>query len=192
MDELKLLLVGGPNGSGKSTFAIHHSAKTGLRYIGADQIAFDIFPADPQSVRIEAARQFITQIRQAISGGESIVVESTLAGKSLQNLINEAKSVGYQVAILFVFLDSGDTCVDRVMQRVSVGGHDVPEADIRRRFLRSIRNFWNLYRQLADSWFLVYNSGDSPESVAFGTSTQTTVRIDELFKIFKSILNSDD
>jgi predicted ABC-type ATPase len=177
MDDSKLILVGGPNGSGKSTFAIHHAMKTGMRYIGADQIASDISPLDPHSARIEAARQFIVRIREAISNGESLVVESTLAGKSLQNLINEAKTAGYHTTIVFVFLDSADTCVNRVVQRVKLGGHSVPEPDIRRRFARAISNFWNLYRQLADVWFLVYNSGHSPENVAFGNPIQTIVRI---------------
>ncbi len=192
MNDSKLVVVGGPNGAGKSTFAIHHAAKTGMRYVGADQIASDISPLDPHSARFEAARQFIVRIGQAISNGESLVIESTLAGKSLRNLINKAKKAGYHITILFVFLDSEDTCVDRVTQRVKLGGHSVPEHDIRRRFARATSNFWNLYRQLADFWLLVYNSGDSPENVAIGTSNQTIVRIDELFEIFQSILDSND
>jgi predicted ABC-type ATPase len=50
--------------------------------------------------------------------------------------------------------------------RVSEGGHDVPETDVRRRFDRSIRNFLVLYRALADSWFLFDNSLRTPSVIA--------------------------
>jgi len=46
----------------------------------------------------------------------------------------------------------------RVQLRVQAGGHDVPEASIRRRFSRGLRNFLDLYRGLADQWLLVDNS----------------------------------
>jgi predicted ABC-type ATPase len=141
MDTPKLIVVGGPNGSGKSTFALNHSNATSIRYIGADQIAAELSPDDPVSARIEASRQFIIRIQESIARRETLIIESTLAGKSLRNLIADAKRAGYVVTILFVFLDSSDTCVDRVKQRVKLGGHDVPEVDIRRRFIRAIANF---------------------------------------------------
>ncbi len=60
----------------------------------------------------------------------------------------------------------------------------VPEVDIRRRFLRSIRNFWRLYRPLADHWMLVYNSGNQPLDVAAGTATDGSIRDAELYAVF--------
>ena len=150
-----MIVVGGPNGSGKSTFALNHSNATGIRYLGADQIAAELSPDDPVSARIEASRQFILRIRESIGHRESLTIESTLAGRSLRNLIADAKRAGYAVTVLFVFLDSADSCVNRVRQRVILGGHDVPELDIRRRFVRAIANFWNIYRGLADFWILV-------------------------------------
>jgi len=133
MDAPKLIIVGGPNGSGKSTFAMDHSRITGIQYVGADQIAYKISPEDPVAARIEASRRFISLIRESISNRVSLIVESTLAGKSLRKLIGDAKSAGYEVVVVFVFLDSADSCAERVAQRVRLGGHDVPEADIRRR-----------------------------------------------------------
>jgi predicted ABC-type ATPase len=188
----ELIIVGGPNGSGKSTFAMKHSANSGLLYVGADQIAYQLSPEDPASARIEASRKFISTIRDAIKNRESLIIESTLAGKSLRNMIGDAKSVGYRISIVFVFLDSGDACVHRVQQRVQLGGHDVPESDIRRRFRRAIINFWETYRILADFWLLVYNSDTSPENVAFGTGRNTVVRIQHLFELFNSIAESND
>ena len=192
MDTPNLIVVGGPNGSGKSTFALKHSDATGIRYVGADQIAAELSPDNPVSARIEASRQFIIRIRESIARRESLIIESTLAGKSLRNLIDDAISAGYAVTVLFVFLDSADSCVERVKQRVKLGGHDVPEADIRRRFVRAIANFWNTYRGLADFWMLVYNSATKPENVAFGNSAHTIVRIEKLFEKYHSILDSND
>ena len=191
MDTPKLIVVGGPNGSGKSTFALRHSKLSGIPYVGADQIASELSPADPVSSRIEASRQFIVRIRESIQQRESLIIESTLAGKSLRNLIGDAKRSDYSVTIFFVFLESADTCVERVKQRVKLGGHEVPEPDIRRRFVRAIANFWDCYRKLADFWVLVYNSGTKPENVAFGNHAHTVVRIDKLFEQYQSLLESN-
>ncbi len=49
----------------------------------------------------------------------------------------------------FLWLSSVDLALSRIKGRVSEGGHDVPEADVRRRFDRSIKNFLVLYRALA-------------------------------------------
>jgi predicted ABC-type ATPase len=191
MDAPELIVVAGPNGAGKSTFAIDHALRSNLSYIGADAIAAELSPDDPLSCRIAASRLFLKRIQTAIAQQQPFVVESTLSGRSLRRFIESARNSGYRVTLLFVFLDSADTCVARVNQRVLMGGHHVPESDTRRRFSRSITNFWNIYRELADFWMLVYNSGESPESVAFGYDTNTIVRIDELFQLFQSYVEHD-
>jgi predicted ABC-type ATPase len=82
-------------------------------------------------------------------------------------LLARLKTEGYRIHIFFLWLKSADLALSRVKERVSRGGHDVPEAIIRRRFDRSMRNFLIHYRQLADSWTLFDNSGESPRVVAF-------------------------
>ena len=64
------------------------------------------------------------------------------------------------------------------------GGHHVPESDIRRRFSRSIRNFWEEYRHLADSWHLFYNGGAQFHEVALGEGDSLEVRDEGLFDLF--------
>ena len=191
MDAPELIVFGRPNGAGKSTFAIDHSRSSQCEYIGADAIAEELSPNNPISVRVEASRIFLDRIRNAVSKRQSFVVESTLSGKSLRRFIETAKINGFRVTIVFVFLDSPYTCIQRVKQRTRMGGHDVPESDIRRRFSRSITNFWHIYRQLADFWMLVYNSGDTPENVALGDDVKTIVRIDNLFQLFNSHMEHD-
>lgn len=107
-------------------------------------------------------------------------------------MIRNAKDAGFEFTLFYLFLDSPDTCVERVRQRVLKGGHSVPEADIRRRFLRSIRNFWRLYRPLADHWLLVYNSGNQPQDVAVGTAEYVSVRDAELYATFTRWTEGDN
>ena len=80
MADKELIVVGGPNGAGKSTFAGEYIAQHGCLYLGADAIAVELSPEDPASVPIEAGREFLRRVEEAIAGTESFVVESTLSG----------------------------------------------------------------------------------------------------------------
>lgn len=102
-----------------------------------------------------------------------------------------ARGAGYTITIVYLFLDSADTCVERIHERVQKGGHSVPESDIRRRFVRSIRNFWRLYRPLADHWLLIYNSGSQPLDVAAGTAEDVSIRDAEMFGVFNRLIDGD-
>ena len=85
--------------------------------------------------------------------------------------MRDARSAGFGISIAYVFLQSADECVKRVAERVQKGGHSVPESDIRRRFPRSLRNFWHFYRPLADNWTLMYNPGEEIVDVPTGSVT---------------------
>ena len=74
----------------------------------------------------------------------------------------EWQSAGYHVTILFLALPSADTAIQRVRLRVAQGGHDIPEAVIRRRFVAGRANFESLYKPLADAWALYESSGPTP------------------------------
>ena len=124
------------------------------------------------------------RIAAALAGRQRVVLESTLAGRTLRHVIRNARDAGFKITIVYLFLDSPDTCVERVHERVLKGGHSVPEADIRRRFIRSIHNFWRLYRPLADRWVLVYNASSQPLDIALGTTDDASVRDAELYATF--------
>jgi predicted ABC-type ATPase len=78
--------------------------------------------------------------------------------------------------------------VKRVAERVQKGGHSVPEADIRRRFLRSLGNFWQLYRPLADNWTLLHNSSVELVDVATGSPIGESVRDEDSFTMFQELV----
>lgn len=186
-----MIIVGGANGVGKTTFALEYSYRHDCLYLGADAIAEELAPDAPALVPVAAGQELLCRLATALEGQESFLLESTLAGRTLQHTIANARKTGFVITIMYLFLDSPDMCVDRVQRRVQKGGHFVPESDIRRRFFRSIHNFWRLYRPLADRWLLVYNSWNRPLDVAVGSAESMTVRDTELYAVFSRWLEGD-
>jgi predicted ABC-type ATPase len=164
----QLVIIGGTNGSGKTTLAREFVELEHFTYLGADEIARELNPDQPETAAIAAARLFSQRFSELIEKKESLIVESTLSGLSLRKWIEKARKFGYNVNILFVYLDSPDLCVQRVAARVAKGGHHVPEDDIRRRYARSNDNFWHTYRDLANGWRLFFNAGNNIVQVAGG------------------------
>lgn len=187
----ELTVVGGANGAGKTTFAVEYASRHNCLYLGADAIAAELRPDAPGLVPVAAGEELTRRLTAALSRNDTIVLESTLAGRTLPHVIGSARNNGFTITIVYLFLDSPDTCVERVKERVQKGGHSVPESDVRRRFHRSIRNFWRLYRPLADHWLLIYNSGNQPLDVAAGTAEDFTIRDAELYATFIGLIEDD-
>lgn len=184
-------VVAGPNGAGKTTLALEVARDLGLPYIGADAFAADLSPEDPASARVEAGRRFFAEIGRLTGDGASFVCESTLSGRGFAGTMRRLSNAGFHVSVLMVFVTSPDTCVARVAERVERGGHDVPEADVRRRFGRSLANFWSVYRPLADTWSLVVNDTDGFSDVASGAGADVVVYDTASFNTFISLLPPD-
>lgn len=52
----------------------------------------------------------------------------------------DARRLGFDVILIYVATNNSDINIARVNNRVLLGGHDVPEEDIRRRYERSLAN----------------------------------------------------
>jgi len=94
--EHQLIIVAGPNGSGKTTLAKEYldSNKGEYVYLSADEIAYEINPEHPISVRLEAGKEFYSRFNRLIEDRKNVLIETTLSGKSVSNLIEQAKNRG--------------------------------------------------------------------------------------------------
>ncbi len=167
-----LYIIAGPNGAGKTTFAkefLPRYAQCG-HFINADLIAFGLAPFAPSSVQIKAGKLLLEQIQIFIKQKKDFAFESTLSGKAYVRLIKQAKQKGYKVTIFYLSMPNDQLAFQRIKQRVKEGGHDVPLADIKRRFKRSYVNFNAVYKGLCDGWFLFDNSGIEPVEIDRSTN----------------------
>jgi predicted ABC-type ATPase len=76
------------------------------------------------------------------------------------------KTRGYAIRIYFLWVPEVGILLDRIKDRVASGGHDVPQALVRRRFARSIKNFLQTYSVMADFWIIFDNSKKPPSGIA--------------------------
>lgn len=166
----RIVIIAGPNGSGKTTFAEQFLPREAgcPDFINADLIARGLLPFAPERVAIQAGKIMLGQMARRVRRGESFAFETTLSGRNYVRHIPRWKSVGYHVKLIFLSLPSADVAVARVKARVKQGGHNVPEAVIRRRFDAGLRLFETIYRDLVDSWVLYDNSGLAPRRLAAG------------------------
>lgn len=147
-----LHVIAGPNGCGKSTLTRISGFST-LETIDPDEI----LRHSPSLGPIVAARDALRRRRHALDAGRSHLVETTLAGTGIFRHIDAARRIGYRIVLHFVSVDSPAQALDRIRNRVAMGGHDVPETDVRRRFVRSHANLPAAIVQ-ADETFLYDNT----------------------------------
>ena len=163
-------LIGGPNGSGKTTLA---------RELIGDHPEISFLNADDiqHKYNVTAGRagmMLLDKMEEVFSAHASFAFETTLSGKFHNKIIKRAKSDGYKIVFLYVILSSVEQNLARVRQRVALGGHDVPESTIRRRYDKSILNFEPV-AQMADQWELYYNGDKSYELLARGVHDQVDI-----------------
>jgi predicted ABC-type ATPase len=166
---MDLYIIAGPNGVGKTTFARKFLPKYAdcQNFINADLIAQGMSPFSPEAAAVRAGRLVLSEIKFFGQRRVAFAFETTLSGRSHLRLIQRLKTQGYRAHFFFLGVDGIDVTLSRVRERVLKGGHDVPEPVIRRRFSRSMRNFFAEYRALADSWYLFDNTGTMPAVIAF-------------------------
>ncbi len=136
---MNLYIIGGSNGAGKTTFAkvFLPSFVHCPRFVNPDLIAAGLSPFDPSAVAAKAGRLMLEEVNHLIHRGESFAFESTLSGKTYLRLIERAKERGYAVHLFYLWVPDAALAVARVRDRVETGGHDVPEADVYRRYDRT-------------------------------------------------------
>ena len=185
MQDKHLYIISGPNGAGKTTasYSVLPKILHCREFVNADEIARGLSPFNPESVAIEAGRLMLSRIKDLLSRNESFSIETTLATRSYFRLIEKAHQQGYEVTLLFFWLKSPEQAKERVAERVSKGGHNIPQDIIVRRYYEGIDNLFKIYMPIVDTWMLVNNSETPRSIIASGGKDQTPTIINNgLFK----------
>ena len=112
----------------------------------------------PFKAALAAGREVIARTRYYLDQCVSFAVETTLAGSGPLETMRRAKRPGFKVRLIYVALDSPERNIQRVRERVTQGGHGVPNDDVRRRYIRSLENLPEALK-VADSAVVYDNSG---------------------------------
>ena len=184
----KLYIIGGCNGAGKTTasYTVLPDVLNCLEFVNADEIARGLSPFNPASVTNAAGRIMVHRIRELLGNGETFAIETTLS-KTYANLVRQAQAKGYLVTLIFFWLRTPELALQRVAERVRNGGHDIPVAITRRRYVAGITNFFEIYSNIVDFW-VVYDNSIIPRILVAhgGKEVPTTVKDEELFTKMKN------
>jgi predicted ABC-type ATPase len=173
MQKPVLWFVAGADGVGKTSYAFKNIyAVTGSKsFINVDEIASGLSPINPEAGNLRARRIALQILAKSLTleNGvvKSLTVESALAGRTHLKTIEDAQNAGRPVHILYFAVKSPEIALARIARRVSVGGHDVPEIDARRRFSRSLASLPE-YLAACDFWRVYDNNAAQPVTVAEG------------------------
>jgi|TARA_R110002124_G_scaffold106505_1_gene258542 predicted ABC-type ATPase len=154
----QLWVFAGPNGAGKSTLAAKYIAGR-IPIVNPDVLAREIAPGnyDP-AVMLRAGRLAIDQRRAMLAASETFAIETTLTGRGEIAFMQQARAAGYKVNLVFIGLNQVEDSRARVSTRVIAGGHPVPDADLSRRFARSLGNLpWAM--RIAHRSIILDNTG---------------------------------
>jgi len=166
-----VVVLAGPNGAGKSTAApaLLKGTLGVTEFVNADTIARGISGFDPQGVAIRAGRVMLARLHDLAANKVSFAFETTLASRHFALWLKTLKSAGYAFHLVFLWLPDADAATLRVETRVRLGGHDVPQETVRRRYDRGLKNLAELYQPIATTW-RVYDSssGAQPALIAVG------------------------
>lgn len=165
-----LYIIAGCNGAGKTTasFTVLPEMLNCDEFINADEIARGLSPLNPEKASIDAGRLMLKRIDKLISSKKDFAFETTLATRSYRKTISRAIREGYQVTMVFFWLDSVELAIERVRTRVLEGGHNIPEKVIRRRYYSGLKNLFEIYIPICDYWMLFNNSASPSELIAEG------------------------
>ena len=187
-----IYIIAGPNGAGKTTFAeefLPNYVKCPT-FVNADMIARGLSPFSPDIAALKAGRLLLEQIETYAGKRIDFAFETTLSGVTYLSRLKDLKKEGYGIHLFFLWIPDVKLSLARVASRVKMGGHDISEKVVRRRFQKGIRNFFKLYRPILDSWMLFDNSGNVPHEIAKEESGKIDIYDRKLYEIILKIMGA--
>lgn len=180
-----LYLIAGANGSGKTTLAHELLKDEKIDFLNADEIAKKI----KDNTGFSAGKIIFQEVDNFFNDKKSFALESTISGAYHTRILESAKKSGYEIILVYVFLDFPQVNIARIKKRVALGGHNVPDIDVIRRFYKSVKNF-EMATTLANKWKLYYNGDDNYELIAYGNKKASEILNEDLYKKFKKGLKN--
>ncbi len=183
----RVVVLAGINGAGKTTASRELLANV-LKiptFVNADAIARGLNGLNPEAEAIRAGRIMLTQLDELAKERTDFAFETTLAARTYASWLTNLRVLGYEVQLYYYWLDSAELAINRVAGRVRSGGHHVPSETIRQRYGRSVRNFFELYRPIADVWEVYDNSYGQRALLAFGSIDEELIVDEAMWEVFQ-------
>ena len=194
MIEKNLYIIAGCNGAGKTTasFTILPEIIDCREFVNADEIARGLSPFQPEKVSFEAGRIMLNRITELLGNNESFAFETTLSTKSYKQKVKDAKLKGFTTTLLFFWLQNVELARERVKIRVSEGGHNIQSDVIERRYLRGIKNLFDIYLPIVDGALIFDNSFGKHILIARKTvGSQLEIIIKPTFDLLKKYYDNN-
>ena len=186
MNKPTCTIIAGPNGAGKTTFALEYLPLIDCRvFLNADMIAAGLAPFNAEKKRLEAGKLFLQEIERSMEKREDFAFETTLSGKSHLSRVRRMLDDGWRVNLIYLWLPTVEGSLSRVRLRVRQGGHDIPEPDIYRRYLRSMKNLLAHYAPLCTETKCIDNSTRQRRLIFRQAGKDVTVANNELFDVIR-------
>ena len=170
----------GCNGAGKSTLR-DDILKSKYPFIDADFIAKQVNFSHLPNADIAAGREAIRRFRYYLQEKQSFSIETTLSGVSALNNMQKAKDAGFEVHLYYCGLANVELNIARVADRVAMGGHNIPEDTIRRRYVESLKNL-KIAMGLADKYDIFDNSQRNKQHELCVVKDENSIYIKQLPK----------
>ena len=190
----RMYIISGCNGSGKTTasYTLLPEMLECNQFVNSDEFAKSLSPFNPSEASVSASRYMLQKIYYLLGNHLDFCVETTLATRSLMGIINDAKSRGYEVLILYLWLKSPELAISRVKSRVEAGGHNIPEHVVRRRYYMGLNYFFETYAPVCDRWILADNTTSPFNIVAEGGKSSMDIKDKEKYDTILKIAYPDD
>ena len=159
-------------------------------FVNADEIAKGLSPFQPETVSFHAGRIMLQRIDELINQNVDFAFETTLTTLSYQKTLQLAKKRGYNITLLFFWLNDVNLAIERVNTRVFEGGHNIPVEVIIRRYKKGLTNLVNVFINLSDYWLIIDNSSWPYSFIAEGNEeTETMIYNKETWALIKNSAN---
>ncbi len=188
----RVVILGGINGAGKTTAsrAVLADVLKIPTFVNADAIARGLNGLNPEAESFRAGRLMLQEMDRLVEARADFAFETTLSARTYAAWLGKLRVLGYETYLFYYWLRSPELAIQRVANRVKAGGHFVPDADIRRRYARSVRNFVELYRPVADHWEVYDNTDNRRHLLAIGEYGEE--EIDDLYDWDTFLRSADD